>query len=465
MNKNILIVGTYFDKAVDSYRWWSELPNLSDYKTIILDPTRILHDWLYSGRVKPISRNRYLLSDKNEQDDKIESNIRLVWRKLIEILPFDVNIYVLYSPTVRIDYIVETHSKQPSASVTKETARFVETDSWSPISIAVHSEIGKIINVKDNSYKQYFKDFNKWEYYFIPETLQINVLENNYEKKWKVIVETTNIATNNVEKPLAIKINTYFHNWVYDDYGELEGWRSHPDVYGGEITLLPIMDIYNTRAHIDFLLKKIGLFTETPPPAWLNSIEIPGEAPLKQDIVTQKQQLDIIASEVKEKENSLAELQKYKGLLYETGESLQELVKTVLEHLGAGIEPSPVSDEFIINISGRKTLIEVKGNTKSIIKRDLGQLITDLGEYLKTANEDIDGILIGNAWRLEPLEQRDKHDKPIFSQAVVQIANNRNIGLLSTTELFGAYCQVLEDTTRKEDILNEIIGGKGILKF
>ncbi len=63
MNKNILIIGTYYDKTMDSYRWWSELPNLSDYDTIILDPTRILHDYLYSGRVKQLSGTRYLLSD------------------------------------------------------------------------------------------------------------------------------------------------------------------------------------------------------------------------------------------------------------------------------------------------------------------------------------------------------------------------------------------------------------------
>ncbi len=465
MSNNILIIGTYFDKAVDSYRWWSDLPNLSDYKTIILDPTRILHDYLYSGRVKPLSQTRYLLSDRNEQDDKIQSNIRLVRRKLIEMLQFDVNIYVLYSPTVTIEYIVEIYSKQPTSSVTRESVKLIKTNDWCPISIETYSEIGKIIHIKDDSYKEYLKDFRQWEYYFISESLNTYDLEKHYEKKWKVIIEQDDITFNNVKKPLAVEFNTFFHDWVHDEDEELMGWNQYPDFGGGNLILLPTIEPYNPKPHIDFLLKKTGLIEETPPPSWVNSIEIPGEAPLKQDIATQKQQLDIMASEVREKENSLAELQKYKGLLYETGESLQELVKTVLEHLGAGIEPSPVSDEFIINISGRKALVEVKGNTKSITKDDLGQLITDLGEYLKVADEDIDGTLIGNAWRLEPLEVRDTHDKPIFSQAVIQIAMNRNIGLLSTTELFRAYCKVLEDQTCKADILNGIIGGNGIIKF
>jgi len=462
MNENILIIGTYFGGAVDSYRWWSELPNLSDYSTIILDPTRILHDWLYTGRIKQLSRNRYLLSDKNEQDDKIQSNIRLVRRKLIEMLQFDVNIYVLYSPSVTIDYIVEVHSKQPAASIMRESVRLIKTNDWCPISIGTYSEMGKIIHVKDESYKQYFKNFKQWEYYFVTDSLESSELEQYYEKQWKVKVNLSEIAINNVDKPIAVQLYPSFHVWSAK---ERRGWHAVPHDIGGRIFLLPIINPYDTKPHVEWLLQKIGLFKETPPPAWVNAIEIPGEAPLKYDIETRRQQLEVFVSEIKEKEDSLAELQKYKQLLYETGETLQELVQTTFETLGAGIEPSPVSDEFIINIDGWKSLAEVKGNTKSISKGDLGQLITDLGEYLKVPGEDIDGILIGNAWRLEPLEIRDTHDKPIFSQAVIKIAENRNIGLLSTTELYRAYCQVLEDPTRKEDILNRIIGGKGVIKF
>lgn len=465
MDNNILIIGTYFGETVESYRWWSELPNLSDYTTIIIDPTRIIHDWLYSGRIKQLSRNRYIISDKNEQDDKIQSNIRLVQRKLIEMLQFDVNIYVLYSPTVTIEYIREIHSKQPDSNVTRESVELIKTNDWCPISIETYSEIGKIIKIKDDAYRQYFKDFRKWEYFFIPESLRIYGLEKSYQRKWKVIVEQYDIASSNTEKPLAVEFGTYFHNWTYDSHGKLNGYDISPDVRGGTVTFLPIIDSYDTKLHIEALLHKIGLFEETPPPGWVNTIEIPGEAPFKNSLEAKKQQLEIFVSEIKEKEDSLAELQKCKQLLYETGENLQERVKTILEQLGAEIEPSPVSDEFIINIRGRKALIEVKGNTKSITKGDLGQLITDLGEYVKVAEEDIDGILIGNAWRLEPVESRDIHDRPIFSSFVIQIAKNRNICLLSTTELFRAYCMVLDDPTLKEAILNKISGSNGVIKF
>lgn len=462
MNKNILIIGTYFGDTVDSYRWWSQLPNLADYATVILDPTRLMHDWLYEGRVKPLSLNRYLLSGKNEQDEKIQSNMRLVKRKIIEMLQFDVDIYVLYSPTVTIEYVV---SFKADGNTSRESVKFMETNDWCPINIDTFSETGKIIHIEDDSYQQYFKDFTKWDYYFVSESLNPSDVGRHYDKKWKTIVEKYDVAVNNVDKPLAIELKTYFHNWRHDRQGKLDGFDSVPHVYGGRIILLPIMNSYDTKPHIEFLLNRAGLFKQTPPPSWVSAIEIPGETSIKIDIETRRQQLEAMKSTIEELETSLADLQKYKGLLYETGLTLQGLVKLTLKNLGAEIESSPVTDEFIVNISGKKALIEVKGNTKSITKADLGQLITDLGEYLKATDEDIGGILIGNAWRLESIEARDKHDKPIFSQAVVKIAENRNIGLISSTELFEAYRKVLVEPTQKEVILNKIIGGGGIIKL
>lgn len=110
-------------------------------------------------------------------------------------------------------------------------------------------------------------------------------------------------------------------------------------------------------------------------------------------------------------------------------------------------------------------MIEVKGNVKSVTKDDVAQLVADLMEHLKTTGQEINGILIGNGWRLELPAQRDIGRKPIFSRDAIRVAENHNIGLLSTTELFKAYCQVLKDPTLRKDIQNRIISGKGVIKF
>ncbi|GAG90465.1 unnamed protein product, partial [marine sediment metagenome] len=221
----------------------------------------------------------------------------------------------------------------------------------------------------------------------------------------------------------------------------------------------------HTESHTEVLLRRIKGVEKTPPPEWVTSIEIPGELPLKNEIATEEQKLQAIKSKIDRLGVSLGELQEYKGLLYETGLPLQELVKSTLEKLGTNTESSPVSDEFIINVGGKKALIEVKGVSKGISKDHLGQLIVDRGEYFKLSGQDIKGILIGNAWRLLRLEQRDTKGKAIFPRNIVQIAQNQDIGLISVTELFRAFCKTLEEPEYKKEVLNKIITGKGVITF
>jgi len=457
MGKRVLLIGTYFAEGVDSFDWWQELPNITEYDTIILDTTRIFNFWSIAGRVEQLAENEYFLPTANDQDKKIRSNIWLVKDKLLEKLEFDVIVYVLYSPEI----IVWEHAQSMYGGEAR--SRFVGTNDWCPISINTFLEKGGEIYVEDDSYKEYFRDFRSWEYYFLPGSLDTSELEEYYSSKWKTFPVLRVIATNKVKKPLAVEFIPLFHKWAHDE--EEGGWYQVPEKRGGSLILLPTIDKYNTESLIELLLQRGKEFEETPPPSWVSTIEIPGEASLKNQIDTEKQNLEIIELRVKELESSLSGLQKYKGLLYETGLTLQELVKSTLEKLGAKIKPSIVTDEFIIEISGKEALIEVKGNTKSITKDDVAQLVIDLMQHLKTTAEEIDGILIGNAWRLLPIKDRGTKSTPIFTGHAIRAAQNRSVRLLSTTELFKAYRKMLEEPQHKKEILNKIINSKGIIKL
>lgn len=458
MSKKVLIIGTYSTEGMDSFDWWQELPNISEYDIIILDTTRIFNFW--SERVEQLGRKTYALKSMNDLDKKIKSNMQLIKHKLLEKMEFDFVVYVLYSPEIVVNYDPVHFAGSGNGYL-----GCIRTNDWCPISINTISETGKIIDVKDTSYKDYFAGFKDWKYYFDADSLEVTEVESYYSHKWKVTTELEAIATNKVEKPIAVKFTPCFHRWAHDEDEEEGGWHSVPEKLGGSLTLLPIVDKYNIEPLIEILLQRGKEFEETPPPSWTGTIEIPGEPSLKRKIATEKIKLEKTESRIKELQGSLGELQKYKGLLYDTGLTLQELVKSTLEKLGAKTKPSIVTDEFIIEISGKEALIEVKGNTKSITKDDVAQLVTDLMEHLKTTGQEIDGILIGNGWRLLPLEKRDIRGKPIFSRDAIRVAQNHNIGLISTTELFKAYCKTLEDPQHKEGILNKTISGKGVIKF
>jgi hypothetical protein len=466
MSKNVLVIGTYSAEGVDSFNWFQELPYLPDYDTIILDTTKIFNFWSLAGRVKHLGANRYKLSKVTELDEKIESNILLVRKKLIEILEFQATIYALYSPEINVDVTDEKWVGTPEFRDREPLKEFTKTNDWCPISISTVSERGgRKINVIDDSYKEYFKDFKGWEYYFVPDSLEISKFESYYHPKWKAIPHLDVIATNRIDKPIAINFYVSFHSWAKGLEDSEGSWYQVPGKYGGSLTLLPTIDKHNTEPLIEILLQRGKELEVTPPPSWVNAITIPGEASLQTKIDTEKHNLETIESRMQELQSSLSELQKYKRLLYDTGPLLQDICKSALHKLGAKTKPSIVTDEFIIEVNGKEAMIEVKGNTKSIAKDDVAQLVTDLMEHLKTTGQEIQGILIGNGWRLQPLEKRDMKDKPIFSRDAKRVAHNHNIGLISTTELFKAHCKALEEPQHKTEILNKIISGKDVIKL
>jgi len=474
-----LLISSHSFEGVDSFDWSQELPNVADYNIIILDTPRILTFWSLGGKLKDYAENQYSISKINQIDEKVKSNLRLIKQKLVEVLEFDVTVYALHIPNIiigtkaRVLPFPDTGSGIVGGSIdhfgSKKLHRskwllesFVNTDEWCPISILTVAEKGKTIVVRDKAYEEYFKDFKGWQYYFDIDSLNIGAFKDTYGSEWNVRFKLNVIATNKVNKLIAIEFIPEFYEWL-DDYHHIGA--NMPTKTGGKLVLLPVIDIYHTEPLVEILLRQIKGFEKTPPPRWVGSIEIPGEVPLKNEIVVEKQNLEAVESKVKGLEDSLTELEKYKGLLYETGLPLQELVKSTLQKLGAEIKPSIVTDEFIISIGGKEALIEVKGLTRSISKDDIGQLIVDRGEHLKATGDNIKGILIGNAWRLLPLEQRDTHDKPIFPVDIAKIARNQDIGLIATTELFNAFCKILEEPQCKKAVLNKIIAGKGVITF
>ncbi len=474
MDKSVLVIGIGDVKGIESYNWYDELPNLADFDVIILDTTKILDFWLTAGRLQSQKHRSYLLSDVRDEDFKIRKNFDLIKRKLREILEFPRNIYALYAPTISIESKSEVESDSLKKDgwvdadvvpriIMRAKARLgvLKTNDWCPVLIQAVLETGKRIEVQNKVYEQYFEDFKEWNYYFAPESIDISYVQSDYESQAMVEPDLGFIATNKSNKPIAIAIHFGFHRWSQFE----SGWAAKPYKIGGPLVLLPVESPSHVGLHIQRILEIESVCLATLPPSWTNTIEMPGEAKIKSEIGTLKEQIATTESKIQQLRLSLSELERHKGLLYEKGIKLQELVKSTLQELGAVIEPSIVTDEFIINIGGDRVLVEVKGTERGILKRHLGQLHLDLGRHEDETGEQIKGILIGNAWILLPPESRGSNDNPIFHNNVRDDAVKIGISLLSTVELFEAFCKTLSDPGLKEDILNKIINGQGEITF
>ena len=470
MNTQTLVIGeSYAGLVPESVPWHSDnLPNLSDYETIILDTFGITDCLL--PMAEPLD-NGYLIAEPNRLAQRVVSNCLRIQEKLVEVLGFPdspVNVYALYHPRISIDFTFEAGSATlvDVPGWTRKNNRFTKihfaTDSWCPIRVGVVRDKGKTICIVDQSYKQYFGHFHGWENCFAPDDLDTEVLDGLCNHRWKITVLPEPIATNKTNRPIALELHLFLHRY-YSDEEHGRSWEKMPFTNGGTLALLPVAEKNQREGLIQLLLARGK--GAIPPPYWVNDIELPGEAQLKTEIASQQEMLEKVKTQLSELESSLVEIQKYKALLYETGLSLEEICKLTLAKLGAKVKPSIVTDEFIIEACGKEALVEVKGNEKSISKRDLSQLITDVGEHMTATEEEIHGILIGNAWRLLPVGERGMNDKPIFPDNVTSIATNHSIGLVSTIELFQAYCKGLEQPQCKPGILDRIINSKGVVNL
>ena len=82
----------------------------------------------------------------------------------------------------------------------------------------------------------------------------------------------------------------------------------------------------------------------------------------------------------------------------------------------------------------------------------------------KTGNQNR-GILLGNAWKNTPINQRNSHAKPVFPSNVVKRAEATNITLIPSVEFFEIFCKFLENKTLSKKILDCIVNAVGVVNF
>jgi hypothetical protein len=166
--------------------------------------------------------------------------------------------------------------------------------------------------------------------------------------------------------------------------------------------------------------------------------------------------------------NSLAALTDFKGLLFEKGKILEDIVIDAMRLLGFKAERYGEGDmehDLILECEEGRIIGEIEGKDKEPIK------IEKLDQLSRVVDEDFhrneilaDGLLIGNPYRLQLVEER----KAAFSNKVIVAAGRKRFGLLSTVELYRAVIEVLKNPSEelKRALRERIFHGLGgIISF
>jgi len=240
----------------------------------------------------------------------------------------------------------------------------------------------------------------------------------------------------------------------------------------GNIFFIPyIISKDSPERIVDVVIKLCRPFLEkdlkTPEPEWCKDRKffISGEKNLENRIKKQNNRINVLNKKVDElilRKNNLTDFRK---LLYEKGPQLERVVRRAFEVIGFNVsrfEKEDMEHDIILESEEGRIIGEIEGKDNDAIHiNKLDQLISRvIDEDFKNKGLYPEGILIGNAYRMKLTKERKKtfHDKVIIS------AKRKNIGLISTVELFKAVKKILSSPNNnkiKKEFRVQIVSSLG----
>ena len=293
----------------------------------------------------------------------------------------------------------------------------------------------------------------------------------------------TTIEYINPAHPFSDYLNTKPAWSAYIDISDCEEWRILASAFGthaialdkrvelGHIILLP-SDYYsdNGRMLEQCIEKLLQVDETTPPPNWVKDILVPGEQEIINCIVGADGQISSLEKEKEAKLSEKLELERWKYLLYEKGKHhLEPVVRDALKLIGYNVEPQPDKDSNGLVVSDHGTaLIEVVGSKGTVRIEKLGELTTNMGNFISAKKKTVKGILIGNPFCEQTLDNRPpkQSQKPLFAKELLESAQQQGITVLLSTDLYQVVTSILSGkfgAEEKQSIRQRIFEGSGLV--
>jgi len=403
----ILVIGSKgHSREVQCYNWIEvdKAPNIADQDAVIIDMTSLTESIL----------------------EKIISSVSEAYFKenfFVKLLASEGQVFVIAVPTAEVE----------------DTS--YDNYWWNPFTLEFEREKGYIIENVNNEFQRYFNNVKYWNFTmdFDRETDLVERLNKGFPDK-KLIYK---LAQTRYRAPIGIQLLL---------------------PTGARFCFLPPPTEISTKTAIDIILEDFfGIkISEMLEPDWVREIKVPDENKIKGRI---KKSLDRIRIEKKEIEKLKQELQsitKFRKLLYTEDEELEQIVWTTFRELGAKvIEPKEKNKEDgWIETKFGKAVVEIKKAAKSASRVDTRQLDNWVGNCIANG-EECKGILIINHYGDKPLKER----KEPFPSDVRDHAKKARPGnpfcLLTTVELFRAFCAFKEGKVSSDEIFKKIFEADG----
>jgi hypothetical protein len=275
-------------------------------------------------------------------------------------------------------------------------------------------------------------------------------------------------------------------SWLaYVDKKACQDWRVLASAFGtnvvslakrvglGQIILLPSYYHHNNGELVEHCIKKLLAGKEiTPQPEWAKAILAPGQQELISKITQINEQADALEKERGNIIDANDKLERWKCLLYAKGKhQLEPVVRDALAIVGCNVEPQADKDsDGAVTCDYGIALLEIVGSKRTIKIEKLGELTKNMGNFLAEKGSKVKGILVGNPFCEEPLDNRPPKDtqKALFANELIESAEQQSITVLLSTDLYKVVSRSLSNKfpeVEKQSLRERIFKGKGLVRL
>jgi len=220
---------------------------------------------------------------------------------------------------------------------------------------------------------------------------------------------------------------------------------------------------------VDDLLKEGREFTPAPDWTTQDRFVLAAEQKIRNELLKLEAKIDTIQKEKEQLQQALAPEMELKGLLYEKGKPLETAILKSLKLMGFKATRYRDSDsEFdaVFESEEGRCIGEAEGKDNKAINIDkFRQLETNIQEDF--ARDEVQnmarGVLVGNAYRLLPPEERSD----FFTEKCINASQSLNVALVRTIDLFhvARYISDKADTEFAKKCRQAILETVGVVVF
>lgn len=225
------------------------------------------------------------------------------------------------------------------------------------------------------------------------------------------------------------------------------------------------LDLQNYTQIICFL-EEIGLIiNKTEIPSWMEEVQMFDDIQQLDLIRENKEKIQLAENEINKAKKVMDQNNRYKSILYTTGD---ELVEVVLEILGQLLNydfsqfEDKKNEDFLAEIGDDVFIGEIKGVNHNVKSENISQLDVHYQGYLEDNEkeaENVHALLIMNYQKNKPIADRE----PVHEKQVALAVRNGSL-IIDTYMLLKLFEKFKRNEINSEDCRNILKSKVGILK-